>query len=193
MTNFLLENQIIKLVEQSRKETELNLKSSNNKPEEVLKNFIDSNFKNINFFHDNSDTNSKKSSIVYIDEVILEKETIKPKSNRNKSILGSTLVVVGQPILKKRFVMAGSAAGTSIASKYLSTILPQKLPIRILGTTVLGRAIGRVVPYVGWALLAIDITEIIIEYSEHNQNSDKGFGGGFGGGQFSGGGAGGKW
>lgn len=89
--------------------------------------------------------------------------------------------------------MAGSASGTSIASKYLSTALPQKLPIRILGTTVLGRAIGRVVPYVGWTLLAIDIIEIIIEYSEHDQDYNKGFNGGFGGGDFGGGGAGGSW
>jgi hypothetical protein len=48
--------------------------------------------------------------------------------------------------------MAGSASGTWIASKYLSKMLPQKLPIRILGTTVIYRAIKRMVSYAGWTL-----------------------------------------
>ena len=67
------------------------------------------------------------------------------------------------------------------------------MPVRILGTTVLGRAIGRVVPYVGWTLVAIDIVEIIIEYSEHDEKNENGFGNGFGSGSFSGGSSGGRW
>ena len=96
--------------------------------------------------------------------------------------------MAGQPLLRKRFVTPGSSIGTSVASKYLSKAFPQRLPFRVLGTTVVGRAIGRVVPYVGWTLLAIDIVEIIIEYTEH-KDDQKGFYGGFGGGSFSRGGA----
>ena len=66
--------------------------------------------------------------------------------------------------------MKGSAAGTSIASKYLSKILPQKMPFRIIGTKVLGRAIGRAIPYVGWALLAIDAIELVVELYEDNKS-----------------------
>ncbi|MBF7090346.1 hypothetical protein IUY40_02150 [Flavobacterium sp. ALJ2] len=135
----------------------------------------------------------KKKSFAFIKNVDIEKIDIEAEEhNFNKTFLGSAFILAGQPILKKRFVMAGSASGTSIASKYLSKILPQKLSIRILGTTVVGRAIGRMVPYVGWTLLAIDIIEVLIEYSEENDNKD-GFGRGFGGGSFSGGGAGGRW
>ncbi len=188
MIDLLLENQIIKLVEQSRKEAEEKLKSSYSRPEEVLKDIIKTKFRNVGLFNNNS-------NIIYVDKVNIEKQSLKPKTqnDRTKSVLGSALIFAGQPILKKRFVMAGSATGTSIASKYLSKILPQKLPIRVLGTTVLGRAIGRVVPIVGWTLLAIDIVEIIIEYSELEQDLGKGFGKGFGGGDFGGGGAGGSW
>lgn len=126
-----------------------------------------------------------------MDKVKLTKVVLEEKCNsRYKSIIGSGLIMAGQPILRKRFVMSGSSIGTSIASKYLSRALPQKLPFRVLETTVVGRAIGRVIPYVGWTLLAIDIAEIIIECTEHKDDG-KGFYRGFGGGSFSGGGAGG--
>ena len=129
--------------------------------------------------------------IIFENSVIRATNSAKERTEQEGKFLNYTHP--NEPLIKKRFVMAGSSTGTSIASKYLSKALPQKLPVRILGTTVLGRAIGRVVPYVGWTLLAIDIVEIIIEYSEYKNNNQKGFKGGFGGGSFSGGGAGSKW
>lgn len=138
-------------------------------------------------------SNDNKKSLAYVKGIKIEKIDLETEDyNFSKSFLGSAFVLAGQPILKKRFVMAGSVPGTSIASKYLSTMLPQKLPIRVLGTTVAGRAIGRMIPCVGWTLLAIDIMEVIIESSEENSNKDS-FGRGFGGGNFSGGGDEGRW
>ena len=87
--------------------------------------------------------------------------------------------------------MQGSAKGTSIASKYLSKALPQKMPTRILGTRVLGRLLGRAIPYVGWTLLAIDVIELIITYNK--EKKERKFGESFGGGSFGGGGACGSW
>lgn len=93
MIDLLLENQIIKLVEKSRKQAELKLKSSYHKPEEVLKNLIDTNFKNINSFNDNLNNSTKNSPIVFVDKVTIEQKNIKPKGNRSKTILGSAFVI----------------------------------------------------------------------------------------------------
>lgn len=102
------------------------------------------------------------------------------------------MVFIGQPILKKRFVMKGSAKGTSIASKYLSRTLPQRMPFRFLGTKVLGRMLGRAVPYIGTALIIIDVIELLIETYELEKDDKSGQnriifkGGHFGGGGASG-------
>lgn len=107
----------------------------------------------------------------------------------NKSFVGATMVVLGQPILKKRFVTKGAAIGTSIASKYLSKVFPQRMPFKVLNTKVFGRALGRAVPYVGWALLAIDVIELLIEV-DNNDEKQKGF---FSGGTSGGGGTDSRW
>lgn len=188
MIDYFLEKKILNSIEKSKKETEIILKSINYEdPCKVFEKTLNSEFRRINNFYIGLDN---KNTIASIDKILIEKKEIEPEDhNFGRSIIGSSLIMVGQPILKKRFVMKGSASGTSIASKYLSRTFPQKLPVRILGTTVLGRAIGRVVPYVGWTLVAMDIVEIIIEYSEHDQKNK----GGFGGGSFSGGSGGGRW
>lgn len=81
------------------------------------------------------------------------------------SAAGSALVAAGQPWMGKRFITPGASAGTSLASSTLSKALPQQLPIRVWaptsvrpfgGTKILGRVLGRWVPFVGWALLAKD-------------------------------------
>jgi len=192
MIDYFLEKKIINSIENSKKETEIRLKSINYEdPCKVFEKILNSEFRKINNFYIGLDN---KNTIACIDEILIEKKEIESEDhNFGRSIIGSSLIMAGQPILKKRFVMKGSAAGTSIASKYLSRTFPQKLPVRILGTTVLGRAIGRVVPYVGWTLVAMDIVEIIIEYSEHDKKNKCGFGNGFGGGSFSGGSSGGRW
>ena len=85
------------------------------------------------------------------------------------TILGTAGVVSGMPLLKKPFVTPGSSPRTSIASKTLSNLFPQKLSRRVLAPTlarplarsiVLGRVIGRWIPIVGWGLLAYDAVSI---------------------------------
>ena len=192
MLHIIFENSLIKATNSAKERTEQEVKFLNyTDPNEVFKNELNKELNRINSLHISNDN---KKSFAYIKNIEIEKISLDFKEHDyKKSILGTGFVIAGQPLIKKRFVMAGSSTGTSIASKYLSKALPQKLPVRILGTTVLGRAIGRVVPYVGWTLLAIDIVEIIIEYSEYKNNNQKRFKGGFGGGSFSGGGAGSKW
>lgn len=80
-------------------------------------------------------------------------------------LIGPTLIALGQPIKALKPVGAlGSKGGSSIASKYLAKALPQKMGIRVMGTTVLGRALGRLVPYVGWALTINDANNLLRDY-----------------------------
>jgi RHS repeat-associated protein len=93
-----------------------------------------------------------------------------------KAATGLTLIYLGWPRYDlKRVGALGSRPGSSIASAWLSKKLPQtvpalkKVPRKILrkagmkaaskkvGTAVAGRFLGRLVPYVGWALFASDI------------------------------------
>ena len=77
--------------------------------------------------------------------------------NSDLNIWGPALLAAGQPIEKLKPVGAlGSKPGSSVASYSLSKVLPQKLPVRILGTKVLGRAFGRFVPIVGHSLIIYD-------------------------------------
>jgi hypothetical protein len=81
---------------------------------------------------------------------------------------GPILIGLGQPWVSKRFVMAGSSPGSSIASTVLSKI-PLKSPIRLyapvvnkagarwVGTKLVGRFAARWIPFVGWGLLAKDV------------------------------------
>lgn len=186
--NFLQQKIIEESINKAKKVVEnkyVNQKFS----DDVFKKSIHDAFDNLNFH----EFNNKNPSFLFIKDVELTKVTLDEKEIKSlsyKYIVGSGLVVAGQPLLKKRFVMKGTSIGTSIASKYLSKALPQRLPFRVLGTTVLGRAIGRMVPYVGWVLIAIDIVEIIVEYSEYNKKDSKKR---FGGGDFGGGGAASYW
>ncbi len=85
------------------------------------------------------------------------------------TLLGAAGVGAGLPIIPKRFVTPGSSPGTSIASAGLSRLFPQRLPTRIWAptftnplarTAVVGRALGRWVPILGWGLLAWDAYNI---------------------------------
>jgi hypothetical protein len=89
--------------------------------------------------------------------------------NAIREVFGGGLIASGQPWLEKRFVTkateysAAAASGTSVASKYLSKLLPQKMPIRVMNTKVLGRAVGRFVPYLGVGLLVWDAIDLGFE------------------------------
>ena len=96
-------------------------------------------------------------------------------SSKTPFWLGPLLITLGQPILSKRFIMPGSSPGSSIASTLLSKI-PLKSPIRLfapvinksgvrwVGTKLVGRFVGRWIPYVGWGLTIKDV----VDYSIHN-------------------------
>lgn len=76
---------------------------------------------------------------------------------------------MGSETIAKPFQTGGArgraSRGTSIASSYLSKRFPQRLSRQIptprighlkAGTPVVGRALGRFVPILGWGLLAND-------------------------------------
>jgi len=186
---------ILAAVERARQQAEVSLRSSPRcLPEMELEKWLKHDFFLLN---SSSATQYSDSGHLLVQGVQLKRsfasdEAIITKST-SKMAIGGLLVGLGQPILRKRFVMQGAATGTSIASKYLARALPFKMPMRILGTNILGRAIGRAVPYIGWALLIIDVVELLIEdLAPASPNSDERFQG-FGGGSFGGGGAGGSW
>lgn len=190
MSDSFFEMQLLKSIENARKNAQLKLRhNSYHAPEVILQREMDTEFSMLNFRYQDS---KHDSVFTYSDQIKLDKIYEKPNShNFQKSVYGGSLVFSGLPILKKRFVMPGSAAGTSIASKYLSKAFPQVMSTRILGTRVLGRAMGRAIPYVGWALIAIDVVELIIE-ENHEEKRPNQFGG-FNNGFFGGGGSSSKW
>jgi hypothetical protein len=187
----MMEHEILKIVENARRHTELSTRrGSFISPEDVFTREIKEQFNSLNCSY--SSLNKKNSTLYVSEDVKIEK--IKEKNHSEKLIVGSALILAGQPLIKKRFVTPGASLGTSLASKYLSQVLPQKMPTRILGTRVLGRAIGRSIPYIGWSLIVIDVIELIIEELESENNDSKPhFENGFGGGGFSGGGTGSGW
>ncbi|WP_306786670.1 Hint domain-containing protein [Flavobacterium sp. SaA2.13] len=74
------------------------------------------------------------------------------KSDMNMA--GPVLLAAGQPIKALKPIGAlGSSKGSSVASYVLSKALPQKLPFRMMGSTVLGRGLGRLIPAVGMGLI----------------------------------------
>lgn len=196
--NLVFEQQLLRAVESARKNTELRLAQTQyDVPDTEFRRQLTQEFSAIN----SAQKDHADFSPVFLDQVQIQKVPYEPEPHRHgytRSVVGGAMVIAGQPLLKKRFVMAGSAAGTSIASKYLSKAFPQMMPKRVLGTRVFGRALGRAVPYVGWGLLAIDVIELLIESNEDaepaaaTEGPSRGFGG-FGGGSFGGGGSSGRW
>jgi hypothetical protein len=87
----------------------------------------------------------------------------------DKHWIGPALVGLGQPIKYLKPVGAlGSKPGSSIASRTLSKVIPYTFTsilgkqvgagiVNVVGTNVIGRAIGRVVPYLGWGMIARDV------------------------------------
>ncbi|KIO76865.1 hypothetical protein TH53_12205 [Pedobacter lusitanus] len=91
--------------------------------------------------------------------------------------IGPSLIALGEPISYLKPVGAlGSQRGSSIASWTLSKVFPwrstalktaqrkavglvSKRLARKIGTNVVGRFLGRLVPYVGWSITAYDIWE----------------------------------
>jgi hypothetical protein len=89
------------------------------------------------------------------------------------TILGAAGAITGMNIVGSSGKFSGATKGTSIASKYLSQKFPQQLPFRVpaptfqqlargkmMYTKTLGRALGRWVPVLGWALLTYDAVSV---------------------------------
>jgi RHS repeat-associated protein len=106
--------------------------------------------------------------------------TLQP-GHKFPSPYGPALILLGQPLdFLKPYGIAGSQPGSSIASWGLSKVityetsapkqitkkvlskalgkkLGKKIAYKIIGTTTLGRLIGRLVPWAGWAWTAYDV------------------------------------
>jgi hypothetical protein len=89
-----------------------------------------------------------------------------------ESLIGSGLVLGGEPSIGKPFAQKGAAKGTSPLSKGLSKIpvlskpLPRDIPTPIRGhlkatSNIPGRILGRWLPWVGTGMLAIDYYQIL--------------------------------
>jgi hypothetical protein len=117
-----------------------------------------------------------KDAMLRYGEVRIPKDRIinETGTNENKYFgsnnywIGPTLIGLGQPIKWLKPVGAlSSSPGSSIASFTLSKTFPYRSPVikktttllfgRTSSTAVLGRAMGRSVPVLGWGILAFDI------------------------------------
>ncbi|MCD8440900.1 STM2901 family protein [Tenacibaculum finnmarkense] len=94
-------------------------------------------------------------------------------------VIGLTAVLSGLPFIPTRAKFKGATKGTSVASKYLSKIpgnFPVRLPMatglpRIIGgkgmrislTKVIGKFVGRTIPFIGWGILAYDLSIILYD------------------------------
>lgn len=89
-------------------------------------------------------------------------------------IAAAAAVLSGQPFLPTRGKFAGATKGTSVASVVSRHLLKQQLPfalptltgaslstLKITFTKSLGAFVGRLVPGVGWSILAYDVVQII--------------------------------
>jgi RHS repeat-associated protein len=89
--------------------------------------------------------------------------------------VAGALIGAGAPLPgSKRFRTPSSSIGTSVFSKALGTVLPMRMtrgiptpptwarPGAFGSTAVLGRAVARWIPFVGWGLLAYDAASIAI-------------------------------
>lgn len=177
-----LELELIQSIIRAQKLANLELEVyKNDNPCCVLNKHIEREYHNLNFCY--------PDTLIYPERIELQEPDT--DSLGGKSIIGSSLWIAGMPILKKRFVTPGATAGTSIASKYLSRLLPQRMQMRIMGTVVLGRALGRFVPYVGIGLIAIDVIEVLVSLNtDHSEYKKEHKFTGWGGGRSGGGGAG---
>jgi hypothetical protein len=99
-------------------------------------------------------------------------------------------VLSGQPFLLTRGKFAGATKGTSVASVVSRHLIKHQLPfalptltgatlstLKITFTKSLGAFVGRLVPGVGWTILAYDVVQIIrntvFQYNLRSRQEDK--------------------
>ncbi len=89
-------------------------------------------------------------------------------------IAAAAAILSGQPFLPTRAKLGGATKGTSLASVASRNLIRQKLPfalpmitgaslgtLKISFTRNLGAFVGRLVPGVGWTILAYDVFQIM--------------------------------
>lgn len=195
--NELSDFDFLNLIEKSRKNTQNKIQQGLAfiAPEKLLYDELKS-----NLFYLNSNHAPYHCQIGKLENKTPFYERINYKEHITRSSIAAGMIAVGQPIIRKKVVMKGTVAGTSIASSFLSNAIKTKTPFRIysinaqfrlVGTKNVGRAIGRLIPNIGVVLLIIDAVDILIEIYESNKNNSTNsiFNGGIGGG----GGASGPW
>ena len=103
-------------------------------------------------------------TVIYNASVDCVKEQV---GNDISAVLAGAAALAGQNWVDTGAKFAGGTSGTSLISQFLSEVLPQQLPIALptftnaglTWTTILGRAIGRWIPIVGYISLAYDYTQ----------------------------------
>ena len=86
-------------------------------------------------------------------------------------------ILAGSNLIATRAKLPGATSGTSLASKYLSSLVPYESPVRLPSITGfprpfgaglklrftknVGRFLGRATPIVGWGILAYDLYSIL--------------------------------
>lgn len=107
-----------------------------------------------------------------------------------EDIAAALAVLSGQPLLPTRAKFGGSTPGTSVASVASRRLIRYRMPIALptltgasLGTLKLtftrnlGAFIGRLIPGVGWTILAYDVVLImqksIVKYNVMAKDGDK--------------------
>jgi len=91
-----------------------------------------------------------------------------------QDVAAALAVLSGQPFLPTRAKLGNATRGTSAASIVSRRLLKQKLPfmlpmitgaslrtLKVSYTKGLGAFVGRLVPGVGWSILAYDVVQII--------------------------------
>jgi hypothetical protein len=104
------------------------------------------------------------------DKSSVESQRIRISEKRDLAAIAG--IIAGQPLLRKRFITPGSSSGTSVLSKFLSNRLgtsPIRLPtivansgrVGIAMTTSVGKFASRAIPFIGWGILAYDVSIIL--------------------------------
>lgn len=188
--NELSDFEVLNLIEKSRKSTQNKIQQNIHlSAEKVLYDEIKS-----NLFFVNRNSAPYHCQIGNLENKTPFYQGINYDEHLKRSSFAVGMIAIGQPILRKKVVMKGTVARTSIASSFLSKTFTGNFPFRVytinakfrlVATKNIGRAIGRLIPNVGVALLVIDVVDILVEIYESNKknnNKDSFFNGGRGGG-----------
>lgn len=138
-----------------------------------------------NLYHYNTFTNLSREELflwIAIDQTLEQLGGV--------DIAAAVAVLSGQPFLPTRAKFGGATKGTSLASVASRHLLKQKMPftlptitgaslstLKVTFTKSLGGFVGRLVPGVGWTILAYDVVQImrktLLKYNSLVRKEDK--------------------